>query len=169
LYGDLKEDEILLALELKHRYAMTKEEAKVALAYALHTSYDGHLIVSTGHLPSRLSPQPPSDSSANANKVNDTRALQYNQRPNLKSAFVEPRNEIEVSLSAIWREFLGIDRIGVHDDFFELGGHSLLATKLVARVRTTFGIDLPLVKLFESPTVAQMGSLVASSVEHAHS
>ena len=70
--------------------------------------------------------------------------------------FVEPRNELEELVAQVWREVLKRDRIGVYDNFFDLGGHSLLATRVVARLRTNFNIDLPLRKLFELPTVAEL-------------
>jgi amino acid adenylation domain-containing protein len=75
-------------------------------------------------------------------------------RPEIDQSFVEPRSEIEELVTQIWCELLKCDRIGVHDNFFELGGHSLLATRVVARLRSNFGVDLPLRKLFELPTIA---------------
>ena len=65
-----------------------------------------------------------------------------------------PRTPTEERLAAIWREVLGLERVGIHDNFFELGGHSLLATRVVARTREAVGADLPLRAMFEQPTVA---------------
>lgn len=65
-----------------------------------------------------------------------------------------PRTATEERLAAIWREVLGLERVGRHDNFFELGGHSLLATRVVARTREALGADLPLRAMFEQPTVA---------------
>ncbi len=81
--------------------------------------------------------------------------------------FVAPRNPVEELLAGIWREVLGADRIGVHDDFFQLGGHSLLATQVASRVRRAFGIDLPLRRVFELPTPAALAGAVAEALEGA--
>ena len=72
------------------------------------------------------------------------------------AGFVAPRNPAEEILAGIWSTLLGVEDIGVEDNFFELGGHSLLATQLVSRVREHFGVDLPLRRVFESPTVAEL-------------
>ena len=64
-----------------------------------------------------------------------------------------PRTPIEERLVAIWREVLGLDRVGVTDNFFTLGGHSLIATRIVSRVRESFKLEVPLRSLFVTPTI----------------
>ncbi|HEY6322652.1 MAG TPA: condensation domain-containing protein, partial [Thermoanaerobaculia bacterium] len=67
-----------------------------------------------------------------------------------------PSRPGEELLAALWQEVLGIAEVGCDEDFFALGGHSLIATRLMARVRAVFGVELPLVALFEAPTVAAL-------------
>jgi len=80
----------------------------------------------------------------------------------LTSAFVEPRNEVEASLAGIWRELLGVDRVGIHDSFFEMGGHSLLAIQIAARLRERYRIELPLKRMFESVTIADLAPEISA-------
>jgi acyl carrier protein len=70
------------------------------------------------------------------------------------TAYVAPGTPLEQAVADVWREVLGVVRVGIHDNFFELGGHSLLATQVVARLHKLLGVELPLRALFERPTVA---------------
>jgi acyl carrier protein len=55
---------------------------------------------------------------------------------------------------------LSLDRVGVNDNFFDLGGHSLAATRVGSQVIKQFQLVLPLLSLFQSPTVAEMATVV---------
>jgi len=77
-------------------------------------------------------------------------------RPEVEADFVGPRNRSEEMIAGIWSEVLGVEQVGIHDNFFELGGHSLLATQVISRVREVFQVEVPLRRLFESPTIADL-------------
>ena len=72
--------------------------------------------------------------------------------------FESPRTEAERALAAIWREVLGTDRIGIHDDFFALGGNSILTLKVVS-LAVRAGLSLSARDLFAHPTLATLAAL----------
>jgi amino acid adenylation domain-containing protein len=76
---------------------------------------------------------------------------------------VAPRTPLEEVLAGIWCEVLGVERVSVRDDFFRLGGHSLLATQLIARMRQMFQVELPLRRLFETPTIEALALAVEAA------
>jgi acyl carrier protein len=70
---------------------------------------------------------------------------------------------VESDLAALWQEILGVERVGTRDDFFaQLGGNSLLATRMVAHVRTRYGVELPLKTFFDAPTIEEMSKALVA-------
>jgi acyl carrier protein len=78
---------------------------------------------------------------------------------------IKPRNTIEETLASIWRDLLERQNITVSDNFFELGGHSLFAVQLVAQIQKRLGITIPLRSVFESATIAELGTLITDLLQ----
>ncbi len=93
-----------------------------------------------------------------ANGKVDRNALPQPTSANMlrEEAYVAPQTVIEQRLATLIAPLLRIERVGVNDNFFLLGGHSLLGTQLITRIREAFGVDLPLLSLFDHPTLAGM-------------
>ena len=74
----------------------------------------------------------------------------------IRRGSVAAHTETERVLAGIWGDVLGLGDVGVHDNFFELGGSSLVLSSVHARVRTELGRTLPVVVLYEHPTIAAL-------------
>jgi natural product biosynthesis luciferase-like monooxygenase protein/FkbM family methyltransferase len=79
-------------------------------------------------------------------------------RPRLAVDFAAPQSELEQAIAEVWREVLGLEQVGVHDNLFELGGTSLLLVEIRARLRGQ-GLEISLVDMFRAPTVASLARL----------
>jgi len=88
------------------------------------------------------------------------------ERPELTSGLVAPRNEVEAQLAEIWQQVLGVKQIGVHDNFFELGGDSILSIQVISRARQA-GLHLTPKQLFQNPTIAALAPLCVRSAQPA--
>jgi len=78
-------------------------------------------------------------------------------------SYAEPRTDLEKQLCEVWKDLLRLEHVGIHDDFFEVGGKSLLAVRLFARVGTLTGKRLPIVTIFQAPTIAQLAERLAGA------
>ncbi len=96
-----------------------------------------------------------------ANGKLDRRALPEPDRPRVE--YIAPRTANEESLAAIWREVLGLERVGVTENFFELGGDSILSLQVVARARRV-GLTLTAMQLFEWQTLEGLAAVAQQSL-----
>jgi acyl carrier protein len=80
--------------------------------------------------------------------------------PAVQTGLATAQIATEDRLMALWRQVLQVSDIGSDDNFFDVGGNSLIAVALINEVRSTFNVDLPLISLFQAPTVSRMAQRV---------
>jgi natural product biosynthesis luciferase-like monooxygenase protein len=122
----------LLAIELKE---MAKERLPEFMVPATIILMDALPRTPNGKVNRKALPQPGSESSLTA------------------ARYVAPENELERTISSVWRELLQLERVGIHDNFFDIGANSLLMVQANSRLRAALRRDLSLVDLFRYPTV----------------
>ena len=83
--------------------------------------------------------------------------VEHSNSSNRPNEFVAPSTPTERTLTTIWEQVLGVERIGVHDDFLALGGDSMLAALIIARIRDATDAPVSILAFFEHPTVAELG------------
>jgi len=74
----------------------------------------------------------------------------------LGRAWTPPRNDAEQKIAAVWRESLGLSKVGRDSNFFDLGGHSLLVTRVARKLEKIFARKLPVTEIFRHPTVSSL-------------
>jgi SAM-dependent methyltransferase len=90
-------------------------------------------------------------------------------RPRSEKEYVAPRTELEQALAALWKEVLQVEQVGVYDNFFDLGGDSLLIVRLNTRLQQALNRDVPVMKMFEYPTISRMVHYLSQSQEESAS
>jgi len=101
----------------------------------------------------------------------DRRALPEprGRRPVLPHDVVPPRGEMELQLAGIWSRVLGIDEVGATDSFFDLGGNSILSVRVSMAIHEQLARKLPIVTLFQYPTLRTLAAFLERSSESAES
>lgn len=77
--------------------------------------------------------------------------------------YVAPEGSVELTLSEIWHELLGVSKISAHKNFFELGGHSLMAMRLVTAIRHKLNREIGVREIFLHPTIASLAKRINES------
>jgi acyl carrier protein len=76
---------------------------------------------------------------------------------------------MERLIAALFRDVLEVEQVGLHDNFFELGANSLLLVQVHRRLREQLEREIPVIRLFQHPTVAALARELAdvrSAAQH---
>lgn len=79
-----------------------------------------------------------------------------------------PQNMVELKMLDIWKEHLGVDRLGVEDNFFEHGGNSLKGVLIVAAMHEAIDKEVSLKELFKQPTIRDLAKVVLKSLKKSY-
>lgn len=142
--GDAEERRLIGYVVANHGSTLDGEQLRGFLRDRLPTYMVPAVIVMLNELP------------LNSSGKLDRRALPMPEpKTNTEAAgFCGPQTATEATLVGIWKDVLGLDQVGIHNDFFALGGNSQLSAHLIKCIADAFNVDLPLRMLFEHPTVA---------------
>lgn len=163
--GWLLEDETKLTQSFQtsiDQYAMTQAESTDVFERIVSSVSVPQIIISTGDLPDRLNMWVMKGDPKQSADAGEAGAALHS-RPDLGVDYVPPTSQLEQTVTLIWQELLGIDRLGIHDNFFDLGGNSLIGLKVVSRLKKELNIEIPIVTLFEGPTVSAFSQLIGQN------
>jgi non-ribosomal peptide synthase protein (TIGR01720 family) len=144
------------------KFLMTPEEGVEALRYVLSMRGVAQVLVSTGDPQARLDEWEKLEHGREQEAVAEANRTTLHERPALSTEYVAPRNDVERALADIWREMLGIERVGIHDNFFELGGDSVVSIQVTAKANQA-GLRLTPKQVFDRQTIAELASVAGTA------
>jgi amino acid adenylation domain-containing protein/FkbM family methyltransferase len=177
-YGvTVEEDEHLKGTDLFNIYAVRNAIPRVGVVQSLQTSGEKTTTVASGvpepaalrallrsSLPEYMVPsaiEVLSEFPLLPNGKIDRKALpKPGEKRGRTAAYAPPVSEVETQLASLWSEALRVGQIGIDDNFFDLGGHSFLAIKIHHRLEQLLHREIPLLKLFEFPTVRTLAQFL---------
>ncbi|MBE0377185.1 hypothetical protein PPRY_a2267 [Pseudoalteromonas prydzensis ACAM 620] len=96
----------------------------------------------------------------------DKKVLPVPDKLSAQEQYVPPKSNLEIQLTAIWGEMLGVDtqRLSASANFFEIGGHSLLLTRLIMRICEQFDSALLTSEVLnlQAFTIIDMAALISA-------
>jgi hypothetical protein len=70
---------------------------------------------------------------------------------------------LEQAITEVWRSVFHLPSIDRDANFFELGGNSLLGMDLTELLATRTGIEVPVLTLFQNPSIREMTAIIAAA------
>jgi acyl transferase domain-containing protein/acyl carrier protein len=145
------------------QYAMMPQESVEAFRRVVSASGISQMVVSTGDLSTRLRMWLAPQTSAGKEGTENGPAPALHPRPALSTTYAPPVSDIEHTVVKVWQDLLGIEQLGINDNFFDLGGNSLIGLKVIGRLKKELGINIPIVTLFEGPTVSALAKAIGEN------
>ncbi|MFT6729234.1 MAG: amino acid adenylation domain-containing protein [Glaciecola sp.] len=87
------------------------------------------------------------------------------ERPSTAPLYKKPVTDIQKKIAIVWSNLLRIPKIGISDNFFEMGGTSLLAQKTVSSLRQNYNYEIPIIKLYQHPTISELSTFLEPKKE----
>lgn len=142
-------------------YVMTAEEGIRAFHRLMAADVGAQIAVSTGDLQTRLDQWVALTPIAarRGDRAQDDDLLRL-PRPNLRTAYVAPSGDLEGTITEVFRQVLGIEQVGIHDNFFEMGGHSLKALEVASLLHARLGAEVRVTMFYEAPTAAMLAGII---------
>lgn len=173
----LKHGNIKQAVVVARETTTTRDTADVRLVAYFVTADNARL--DTAELRQKLSEQLPDYMVPSFLVVLDELPLTRNGKVDLKALpapetaqrsrdehYVAPRNDIEATITRVWQEALGVERIGVNDNFFDAGGHSLLMVQVHNKLSELFDKKISIVDMFAKPTIGALAEYFSEANGH---
>ncbi len=92
----------------------------------------------------------------------DRQALPVPPASNDSDSLVFPRTSTEEILAGIWKDVLGLEKVGIHDNFFELGGDSIISLQIIARANQA-GLQITTKQLFQHQIIAELAAVASTT------
>jgi amino acid adenylation domain-containing protein len=68
--------------------------------------------------------------------------------------YISPGTHQEKTIARAWKEVLGIEQIGIHDNFFDVGGNSLSLIRLNSKLQMLFNQEISIATLLRFTTIS---------------
>ncbi len=140
---------------------MSTQESLETFDRILSRGQAGQTVVSVGPLQARIAQWVEIDRSREQPLEHDGKTSARQEQSTTHDTAGNPTERV---IAEVWRELLGLDSVGIHDDFFELGGDSLLGMEIIARIKRA-GIPLTPKHIIEHPTIAELAALALAPEE----
>jgi amino acid adenylation domain-containing protein len=158
---DIKENALTSSLENTLKDALLPGEGVEVFKRVLAARKWSRVVVSTTDLLERIRESRASSIVSFVDQSpGETPDLPSHPRPELSTPYVPPTTETQQRLTYIWQQFLGIEKVGIHDDFFELGGDSLKLMTISAKIHKELDIEIPLTEFFNRHTIKKLDQYI---------